>query len=349
MGASFVVASPFQVYYRMSDWSAGEGRAVMWSVGIDLGGTNIAVGLVNEHYEIVGRENAKTRAPRTADSLARTIAGCVNSLLNRHRVKAGDLSALGIGVPGVLDPRTNTLLFAGNLLLENVDLAGLLRSHFPPIPILIGNDADCAAYGEYLAGQAKSRDSALMLTLGTGVGGGFVYNRKIFRGGTGFGIEPGHLVVETEGGVRCTCGQTGCLEAYVSIRGLKRLVEEGLANDEPSIMRGRFHPERPSFNAKIVFDAVRRGDLVASRVVEQYVTYLAMGIRTLVVLYRPHIILLGGGISKAGDPLLIPLREAVSRTTMAGDIIPPPPIYISRLGNDAGIIGAAMLHTQERD
>lgn len=317
-----------------------------WTVGIDLGGTNIAVGLVDEQYEIVGREKVKTRAPRSASSLAASMARCVNILLKRHGLRADQLTAIGIGVPGVVDPQTKHLLYASNLFLKHVDLVSLVQTHLPDVPILVGNDADCAAYGEYLAGEAKLYDSALMLTLGTGIGGGFVCDGKIFRGGTGFGIEPGHLVVDLQEGVLCSCGQSGCLEAYASIRGLKRLVEKGLANGEPSMMRERFHSQDPAFNTRIVFDAVRKGDAVALRVLEQYVNYLAVGIRTLVVLYRPHIILLGGGISNAGNLLLKPLRAAVLRTTFAGDIIAPPPIHVSRLGNDAGIIGAAMLYKE---
>jgi len=325
------------------------GIFMAYSIGIDLGGTNIVVGLVDESCAVVDRESAKTRAPRSAESLTDSIASCIEKLLARHHLPVKQLQAIGIGVPGVVHPETGELLHATNLFLKNVDFPGLIRARFPEVTVCIANDADCAVFGEYLAGAARNYKSALMLTLGTGVGGGFILENRIFRGATGFGIEPGHMAVETEGTVECSCGQRGCLEVYTTIRGLKRMTREALSGGRASVLRDRVDFAEPSFNARLLFEAAARGDVVANEVLDRFVHYLAIGIRNFVVLYRPHIILLGGGISHAGDVLLKPLRAKVARTTVSGDVLPPPPIECCRLGNDAGVIGAAMLHREGLD
>ncbi len=320
-----------------------------YSIGIDLGGTNIVVGIVDDSCKILDRDRVKTRAPRSAESLVDTMANSINTVLNRQELSAADLCSIGIGVPGVVDLETGVLLHAANLFLKHVDFPALLRARFPDVPVFIANDADCAVFGEYLAGAAHNYKSVLMLTLGTGVGGGFVYDNKIFRGGTGFGIEPGHMAIEAGGHVACSCGQWDCLEVYASIRGLKRMTQEALLRHESTVLRNRVSLDGSSFNARHVFGAAAEGDKVAQEIVDQFIHYLSLGIRTLVVLYRPHMILLGGGISHAGDVLLDPLRERVALTTVSGDVLPPPLIERSFLGNDAGVIGAAMLYTEGRD
>lgn len=319
---------------------------MIWSVGIDLGGTNIGAALVKDCHEMVSRTFDKTMVPRSPQSLAGTMAACVQRLLDQEGLQVTDLAAIGIGLPGLVDPQEGKLVFASNLALQDVHFPSLMAPYFPGIPVQVNNDADCAALGEYLVGGANAYDSLLLLTLGTGLGGGFIDKGRIFRGGDGRGIEPGHMTLVAQDGWPCTCGQEGCFEAYVSIRGLKRLVSQLLDQGLPSILRDWFQEEEASFNVRRVFDAAGEGDLVAQEAVQQYIRYLALGIRSLVVLYRPQIILLGGGVSGAGDRLRLPLEEAVRQTTFAGDLLPPPPIRISRLGNDAGILGAALLHQQ---
>lgn len=317
-----------------------------FSIGIDLGGTNIVAGIVDDSGRMADREKAKTRAPRSAESLVETMADCIRSLLDRQGLSVSDIHSIGIGVPGVVDPETGILLHATNLFLKRVDFPALLRRRYPGVPVFVANDADCAVYGEYQVGAARNYNSVLMLTLGTGIGGGFVFDHKIFRGGTGFGIEPGHIAIETGGHLSCSCGQMDCLEVYASIRGLKRMTQEALLRREETILRDRVSFEGSSFNTRLVFGAASEGDKVAIEIIDQFVHYLALGIRNLVVLYRPHIILLGGGISHAGEVLLEPLRARVALTTVSGDVLPPPPIEQSCLGNDAGVIGAALLYTE---
>lgn len=317
-----------------------------WSVGIDLGGTNMAIGLVDDSCRIVDRESAKTRAPRPAESLADAMARHVSVLLERNSLRPSDLDTMGIGLPGLVDHRTGLLIEAPNLALEQIDFISLLGRHFPATRIKTGNDADCAVWGEHLAGGANAVESALLLTLGTGIGGGFVCGGRIFRGATGRGIEPGHTVVEAENGPLCSCGRQGCLEMFVSIRGLNRLIQEDLRGDPSSSLRHLVREDKPSGNVRAFFDRVRSQDPPALRVLNRYVSYLAAGIRTLTVLYRPHLILLGGGISRTGDLLLEPLR-AVLDPDKAGDyLLSLPPVAVSQLGNDAGMVGAALLHRE---
>lgn len=317
-----------------------------WSVGIDLGGTNIAVGLVSEDYRIVDREHEKTLAPRSAASLAETMAGCVFRLLERNRLQLSELAAIGLGLPGMVQEKTGLMIEAANLGLYQIDFASLFHPYFPHTPLKISNDGDCAIWGEFLAGEARERESVLMLTLGTGIGGGFVCDHRIFRGASGLGIEPGHMVVETEGARLCTCGRHGCLEMYASIRGLNLLIREGMQEDPLSSLHHAIKPDNPSHNVRIFFDQVHSEDAAALRILGRYTAYLASGIRSLSVLYRPHLILLGGGISNAGDLLLKPLRETLDPDKTGDYILSLPPVAVSRLGNDAGIIGAAMLHLE---
>ncbi len=310
-----------------------------WSIGVDVGGTNIALGLVNQAYDIVARHDEKTRAPRSAESITVTIALAIRALLATSGLSTADLSSIGVGLPGIVDSNSGELLFATNLALSCVNFPTLLQRHFPNTAIMVSNDADCAVLGEYLAGEAKSYDSALLLTLGTGVGGAFIQHHKIFRGGDGLGIEPGHIVVETEYGVVCGCGQRGCLETYASINGLVRLAKEMLSEGGDSILRQSF----PALNTMTIFNAVRGGDRVAIAIHERFIRYLASGIKTLIAVYRPHIILIGGGLSNAPDLLIEPLQSALKEGLFAGDILVAPPIRVASLKNDAGIIGASQL------
>lgn len=315
-----------------------------WSIGIDVGGTNIAAGLVDQSKTIVDSVQTKTRVPRPAASIVDSMVDLVHALLRRNNLMQSDLRAIGVGLPGVVDPARGLLLKASNLHLVDVDMMGLLRTRFPQTPVAIGNDADCAAWGEWVAGDIDPKESVLLITLGTGLGGGFITNGTIFRGGTGCGIEPGHITVVADGGLACTCGRTGCLECYTTIRGMKYLVGEALADDPSSVLWSAVNVDTAYFRTADVFEAARQGDRAATTALDRYVHYLALGLRTFDVLYRPHRILLGGGISYAGDQLLTPLiarMDAMAQSEPASQ--PKPIVALSRLGNDAGIIGAAYL------
>ena len=208
------------------------------------------------------------------------------------------------------------------------------------IPVYVGNDADCAALGEVTSGIAKGCNNAIILTLGTGVGGGLIINGKIFSGSFPGGGELGHQVI-IKGGRRCTCGRDGCLEAYASATGLITDAKEAAIANPDSILNKLVDGDISQMNAKIPFDAAQQGDAVGQKVIDGYMSYLATGIANLINIFKPEMIVLGGGVAKQKENLIKPLLEMVKKEVYSGDFRTK--IDVALLGNDAGIIGAAML------
>lgn len=309
-------------------------------IGIDLGGTNIAAGVVSEEGQLICKTSLPTGAGRPAEAIVADMARAVELCLADSGLEKGQIEALGVGVPGAIDNNTGTVLFTSNLDWRELPLTRMLQSQLG-LPVCLGNDADCAALGETLAGGAKEFDSALMITLGTGVGGGLVSHRKLFTGWSGVGIEPGHFTL-VAGGVKCGCGNRGCFEAYASATALIRQTREAMIT-HPDCAIWKFADSVEQVNAKTVFDAAATGDAIAQGVVDQYEEYLAAGIGGIVNLFRPHAVILGGGVSNQGENLLVPLREKLKKYCYASEFIAPPQVVKATLGNDAGIIGAALL------
>lgn len=309
-------------------------------IGIDLGGTNIAAGVVSEEGQLICKTSLPTGAGRPAEAIVADMARAVELCLADSGLEKGQIEALGVGVPGAIDNNTGTVLFTSNLDWRELPLTRMLQSKLG-LPVCLGNDADCAALGETLAGGAKEFDSALMITLGTGVGGGLVSHRKLFTGWSGVGIEPGHFTL-VAGGVKCGCGNRGCFEAYASATALIRQTREAMIT-HPDCAIWKFADSVEQVNAKTVFDAAATGDAIAQGVVDQYEEYLAAGIGGIVNLFRPHAVILGGGVSNQGENLLVPLREKLKKYCYASEFIAPPQVVKATLGNDAGIIGAALL------
>ena len=230
---------------------------------------------------------------------------------------------------------------------KKADLRGWRKVDFIPvfkkywdIPVFLGNDADAAALAEVYAGAARGYDNAVVLTLGTGVGGGFVFDKKIFTG-CGFGTEPGHIIIVVDG-VPCGCGARGCLESYASVTALIREAKCIMAKSPDSLLHKLCGGDDSQINGRIIFDAVKQGDSAAEMIVDDYVKYLGAGIASLCNALRPQVVILGGGVSHAGEPLFKPLDKVVESlifVTEEGEI---PPILKAELGNDAGIIGAAL-------
>ena len=310
-------------------------------LGIDLGGTNIATSVIDENYRFVARHSVPTLGTRPFEAVVKDMADAGREVLKKAGLTEKDIGYVGIGAPSTIEPKTQHIVFANNLGWKDADLAGEFRKNWD-IPVKIANDADCAALGESLAGAAKDYDSVLMLTLGTGVGGSFILNKKIYLGGNGYGCEPGHSTL-VYNGVRCTCGRRGCLEAYASVTALIRQSIEMMARYPGSLMREICGNDMTKVDGRTAFDAAKKGDEAALRVVENYEGYLAAGIGSLVVTFRPTVVILGGGLSNEGENLLEPVRRLVHETLYAADLIAPPAILKASLGNDAGIIGAAML------
>ena len=310
-------------------------------VGIDLGGTNIVASVVDETFHIHSKAQAKTRGMELPfEQVVKNIASTAREAVAQAGLTMADISSVGMGSPSVIHPKTGLLVHANNMGWRNVPLLEKLQSEFD-CPVFIKNDADCAALGEVLAGSARDYENALMITLGTGVGGGIILNKKIFNGCDNMGAELGHTKL-VFGGVQCTCGQYGCLESYASATGLIRQTKEAMAQHPDSSMHALAKtPE--DVDGQTAFEAARQGDAAAQTVVDRYIAYLAAGLSTFITIFRPDVIILGGGVANQGKALLEPLQEVLYHSTFAAAEIGVPPVIVAELGNDAGVIGAAML------
>jgi glucokinase len=248
--------------------------------------------------------------------------------------------------PGIVDDETGLVVYAANLKFVNFPLIPSLREMLNVKEMHIENDANAAAWGEAIAGAAKGSKSSVMITLGTGVGGGIVEDGKIIKGFNNAGAELGHLVIAVDGRP-CSCGRKGCWEAYSSATGLINTTKEKLAecekNGRETVMT-RMVEEKGRVTGRTAFDAYRLGDAAGKEVVDEYIEYLASGLASIVNIFQPEVLSIGGGISKEGDTLLIPLREKVNREQYARHCDKVTEYRIAQLGNDAGIIGAALLN-----
>ena len=310
-------------------------------LGIDLGGTDIKVGVIDEHYKIIAKHTMPTLADRPAEEVIADMAAAGKAALEMAGLSESDILNVGVGIPGAVNTNTNVIIFAPNLGWKNLSFIPIFQKYWD-IPVYIGNDADAAVLGEVFAGAARDYDNAVLLTLGTGVGGGLVFGKKLFTGGGGLGTEPGHIII-VAGGEKCACGAVGCLEAYASVTGLIREAVKIMEKHPESLLHELCGGQASKVNGKIIFDAAKQGDAAANIVVSDYVKYLGAGIATFCNTLRPQVVLLGGGVSHAGELLFGPLYDIVDSLYFSPDGDGPPPILRAELGNDAGIIGAALL------
>ena len=313
-------------------------------IGIDLGGTNIAIGLVENTGNIVREITIPTMAPRPAQALIQDITNSIEIIIKDARLDEIDIAGIGMGVPSPVHPVTSKLLHTYNLGLQDIDFYTLLKEKYPTKKITVFNDADCAVYGEGLFGNGVGYKSVFLFTIGTGLGTAFFLNGELFLGGTQYGIEFGHTTI-VDNGRQCTCGKKGCLDAYVSINGFRFASKEILERqcNIPSWGKEHVCTSFSKLNPRVVFDAAKKGDLYAKQIVNYFANYLAIGVRNAIVSYRPDIILIGGGIGQAGNVLIQPLRQLVDQKLSMSDGIPPVPIKNCKLGNNAGVLGAAFL------
>ena len=311
-------------------------------VGIDIGGMTIKIGLVNEVYEIVDKKVIPTESDaKTAAQVAEAMAEAVKGLLQENGLCETDCEGLGIACPGTSDPQEGVVVYSNNIVWENVPLIALMQKELD-IPMALANDADAAALGEVLAGAAAGKDNALLLTLGTGVGGGVVINKKIFAGPLRGGCELGHTVIHM-GGRQCTCGRKGCLETYASATALMQDAREKVAEYPQSLLSRLCEGQNGKMDGRIIFEAHRQGDDAAIQVVEAYEDALCEGIANFINIFRPEVVILGGGVSAQKEYLTDALQEKVDKMCFGGNLGEVPKITTSVLGNDAGIIGAAYL------
>lgn len=308
----------------------------MYRIGIDLGGTNIAVGVVNDRYEIVARRSVPTGAERPAEEVIRDMGDAVEEALRQAGLTAADCASMGVGSPGACDPQTGVVKRAYNLNWFDVPVCRMLHQRFG-IPVRLGNDANCAALAEVVAGAAVGCQDMVLITLGTGVGSGIISRGKILSGLRGGAGEAGHMLLVLDG-EPCTCGRRGCWEAYSSATALIRQARQAAAEHPESLLAGA-----EEITGKTVFDAADRGDETANAVVDRFCDYLGAGVTNIVNALAPEVILIGGGISRQGERLLASVRRYVERNCFGGPEGAIPIFAAARLGNDAGIIGAAAL------
>ncbi len=312
----------------------------MYNIGIDLGGTNIKVGIVNENYEIISRASVKTNLPRPAEGIVDGICEAVNIALNEAAINLDDVFSVGIGTPGAANRSTGTVLYSNNLGFDNVRLGEMLKKKLNK-DIYVENDANAAAFGEYLAGGGKGYENVVVVTLGTGVGGGIIIDGKIYTGFNFCGAELGHTVIEYNGRP-CTCGRKGCFEAYSSATALITATKKAMETDKNSKL-WEIAGSLENVDGKTAFDGMRAGDKTADCVVKEYIGYLGCGLTNIVNVFQPQILLIGGGVCKEGDNLTVPLKKIIEEEEYCIDINASTKLDICKLGNDAGIIGAAFL------
>lgn len=316
-------------------------------IGVDLGGTNIAVGVVNELGELLVKHSTPTNPSRGFMSVVKDMADACIAATDKIGLTMEDITNVGVGVPGAVDTKENCVILAVNLGWKGVPLGDELNKYLD-VPVFLGNDADCAALGEIFSGSAKGCSSAIMITLGTGIGGGIVMNKKIFCGCDGNGTEPGHIPFIL-GGETCGCGKKGCYEAYASCTALIRQTKASMQQNPNSKMWDICGRNIDNVNGRTAFDAARLDDEAALAVVDQYITYIAAGAAGLVNCFRPEIVIIGGGVSNEGAYLLDPLNEKMKLYGYGTELVPFPTAVKATLGNDAGIIGAALLGFEDAE
>lgn len=315
----------------------------MFSIGIDLGGTNIAAGVVDEKMNLVRKESVPTRLPRDAADIVKDMGELALKLTADAALTPADIAWVGVGAPGTANRDTGVIEYSNNLRFDHVPLKEMLEK-LTGRPAFIENDANAAAYGEYLAGAAKGARSAAVITLGTGVGGGIIVDGHMLNGCNFAGGEPGHHVIR-RGGRLCTCGRHGCWEAYASASGLIQSTVEVMEKDRGTAMWKIANGDIKNVNGKTAFDAMRMGDAAGTKVVDEYIADLACGLVNVINIFQPDVLCIGGGICREGENLLRPLRETIERERYSKYSSVQTRLVTAQLGNDAGIIGAAMLGT----
>lgn len=310
-------------------------------IGVDLGGTNIKAGVLDDQYGILHKASVKTNATRGADAVMADIATLVKRVAQEADISLADVPWVGVGSPGHANTDTGEILYSNNLDWHNVSLAATLEQALGQ-RVLIGNDANVAAFGEYSAGSGKQVSSMVAITLGTGVGGGVIIDNKILTGFNHAGGELGHMVIVKDG-LPCTCGRHGCFEAYSSATGLIRLTKQRMNEHPDSKMWELTQGSLELVSGRTAFDGMRAGDAVASAVVDEYIDYLSVGILNIVNIFQPAMICMSGGICKEGDTLIVPLANKVNAEQYVKDPAMQTKIVTASLRDDAGMVGAALL------
>ncbi len=312
----------------------------MYYIGVDVGGMSIKGGLVSKDGKIVAKYTVPTNVYDKDYSISEDIRKVIEGTMAEGGVTVKDIIGIGIGQPGAVDSVRGVIRYSNNIALENVPVVDELKRYFD-LPIKINNDANCAALGEQVFGAGKGYNDVVFVTLGTGVGGGFIINGKLFEGRECAGAEPGHMVIVADG-ERCNCGRRGCWEAYASVSALIRQTKAAMEKAPSSLMHEEAAKEG-KVSGMTAFVAAKRGDKEAQKVVDTYIRYVGEGLVNLANIFRPDVILLGGAISKEKERLTVPLQKMMDEESFGAKFNPRVEVKIASLQNDAGILGAAAL------
>lgn len=310
-----------------------------YNIGVDLGGTNIAIGLVNDAFSLVTKKSTPT--PKEPEKIVEAIAALTDEIVKEAGISYEEIASLGIACPGIVNRESGEVVYANNIAFRHFPMGELLMKKLPLHAVYLENDANAAALGEAKAGAARGAKNSIMVTLGTGVGGGIIIDGKVYMGSNCAAGELGHIVIEKDG-YPCSCGRRGCWEAYSSATGLIRMTKEKMDACPDSLMH-KLAKNSGKVSGRTAFDADRAGDKAAADVVAEYVSYLACGIANLINIFQPETIVIGGGICNERENLLSRLEPIVRKEAYGGGVVAAPQLKIAELGNDAGIIGAACL------
>ena len=309
-------------------------------VGVDIGGMSIKAGVVDKSGHIISKDSCETRPERHYSEVIADMGKLIDKVIADSGVPYASVGGVGIGIPGTVNSLTGIVSYSGNLNFKKVNVLKELKKTCS-LPSFIGNDANCAALGEAKYGSGGGKKNAILVTLGTGVGTGFVIDGKILEGNKGEGAEGGHICIRM-GGEKCTCGERGCWEAYASASALIRQTKKAMEKNPDSAMND-IVKDMGKVSGRTAFLAMNQGDKAGTRVVKSYVKYIAQGIINLVNIFRPDVIMVGGGVSHEGDYFIKMIERVVRRHSFGGTNNTVPPVVKASLGNDAGIIGAAAL------
>ncbi len=309
-------------------------------IGVDLGGTNIVVGLVNDSGTLLESRSCPTGRERGFKAVVGDIVSLSKDVMGTDHAKKDPVKGIGIGIPGIADPETGVVISCVNLFWENEPLREALETAIE-LPVFIDNDATLAGLAEYEIGVMKSAKSGVFLTLGTGVGGGIIMDHQVISGKHGIGSEVGHMVVG-DSDVPCNCGRKGCLETFASSTAIISYTRQHLGEYPDSVLHERSSGNTDLIDGRMIFDAAKEGDAFALKAVNRLAHYLAIGIMNIVAVIDPEMFVLGGGIANAGEFLLEIVRENLEKEKYF-KAVPVGSICLAELKNDAGVLGGAFL------
>lgn len=311
-------------------------------IGVDIGGTNLVAGLVDDNYKLIEKAECPANATRNDEEIVADIIMLCKEVMKKKNLEEKDVQSIGIGIPGCHNPDTGVILYCANINFHNTPIVEMMKKELD-IPVFLGNDADCAALGEAYAGATKEVDDSIMITIGTGIGGGIIINKKIYNGFNHIGGELGHIVI-VSGGETCGCGRKGCWETYGSATALIRQTKAAIEANPESKLAKFVCGDIDKVNGKTAFDAMRAGCPVGTAVVEKYVEHFSTGITNIINIFQPEMIVIGGGVSKEGQPFIDMIMKHVTAERYGeGKGLPLTSLCTAELGNDAGVIGAAVL------